>query len=257
MNFFVGREASTFTTQVFNQYANIPSYTAISANYTISGQTVDINITVDPHENQTDLKLFTAIFEYNTYNNVATNGETQFYNIMKKLLPGGFQGGQYIASIDSGIQQNFSYSYTFNGSYILPANALNQVIHLINHTVEDFNNLGVAVWLQDNNTKKILQSTTASLVTNINQPDSKKTQLMLFPNPARNNATIYIKENKEIKFDVTITNILGEIIMKDIYHHNALSSSYQIDLNSLNSGLYNVSLQSENLNLNKKFQVIK
>ena len=146
---------STFTTQVFNQYANIPSYTAISANYTISGQTVDINITVDPYENHTDLKLFTAIFEYITYNNVATNGETQFYNIMKKLLPGGFQGGQYIASIDSGIQQNFSYSYTFNGSYILPANALNQVIHLINHTVEDFNNLGVAVWLQDNNTKKI------------------------------------------------------------------------------------------------------
>ena len=248
---------STFTTQVFNQYANIPSYTAISANYTISGQTVDININVDPHENQTDLKLFTAIFEYNTYNNVATNGETQFYNIMKKLLPGGFQGGQYIASIDSGIQQNFSYSYTFNGSYILPANALNQVIHLINHTVEDFNNLGVAVWLQDNNTKKILQSTTASLVTNINQPDSKKTQLMLFPNPARYNATIYLKENKEIKFDVTITNILGEIIMKDIYHHNGLSSSYQIDLNYLNNGLYNVSLQSENLNLNKKLQVIK
>ena len=37
-----------------------------------------------------------------------------------------------------------------------------------NHTVENFDNLGVVVWIQDVNTKEILQSTTANIVADEN-----------------------------------------------------------------------------------------
>ena len=80
-----------------------------------------------------------AIFEKNTYNNVGTNGETQFEHVMKKMVPN--VTGQQIPSLQAGNQINQSAQYIFQGSYRLPANANSPINHSIEHSVEDFNNL--------------------------------------------------------------------------------------------------------------------
>lgn len=247
---------SSFTSQLFQQYSSAPSYTSIDALFSVTGQTVDISISVNPNENRTGLKLYTAIFEHNTFLNVKSNGETEFENVMKKLLPGGFQGGQYISSLDSGVQQNFDYSYTFNGSYTLPTDALNQINHNTSHSVEDFNNLGVAVWIQDNSNKEILQSTTAIYgVSNINDDLLNKLEFMLFPNPATDFAIIALKGKKYENIEITVSNLLGEIVVIDQFNPQNSFSKFNLDLSSLSKGIYNVTLSSKSYLSSKKINI--
>ena len=99
---------------------------------------------------------------------------------MKKMLPNA--SGYVINPLQSGVQQNYDFSYTFQGSYTLPADANSPVNHMIEHTVEDFDNLGIAVWIQDVVTKEILQSTAATLVTNVNENKIAQNNFMVFPN---------------------------------------------------------------------------
>ena len=69
--------------------------------------------------------------------------------------------GYAINPLQSGVTQTYDFSYTFQGNYSLPADANAPINHMIEHSVEDFDNLGVAIWIQDEVTKEILQSTTS------------------------------------------------------------------------------------------------
>ena len=249
---------SSFSNSLFEQSAAIPSYTGLSATYSVTGQTVDVSVSINPHENITlSSKLYVAIFEHRTFLNLKSNGETEFENVMKKMLPGGFQGGQYIASLDSGVQQNFDYSYTFNGTYILPADAQNQVNHNTNHTVEDFNNLGVAVWVQINSTKEILQSASATDPNDINEINNPVSNFNLFPNPTNQTTTIALNNINEEKVNIVVTNLLGEVVVNKSFNPNNLNSFYQLNLDNLQSGIYTISLIGDDLFLSKKLQIIK
>ena len=86
-----------------------------------------------------------------TYNNVGSNGETQFSKVMKKMVPGSM--GFNLGSLTDGqtVVENFSHS--FQGSYTLPPDANNPIDHNTQHSVEDFSNLGVVSWIQDDATK--------------------------------------------------------------------------------------------------------
>ena len=55
-------------------------------------------------------------------------------------------------------EQTFSMSYTFNGDYKPDSNMNNQVDDSIEHTVEEFDDLHVVVFVQDADTLEILQS---------------------------------------------------------------------------------------------------
>ena len=46
-------------------------------------------------------------------------------------------------------------TYTFNGLYNLPPDSDTPIDHAIEHSIEDFQNLGVAVWIQDLDTSII------------------------------------------------------------------------------------------------------
>ena len=249
---------SSFSNSLFEQSAAIPSYTGLSATYTVSGQTVDVSVSINPHENITSSsKLYVAIFEHKTFLNLKSNGETEFENVMKKMLPGGFQGGQYIASLDSGVQQNYNFSYTFNGTYILPSDAQNQVNLNTNHTVEDFNNLGVAVWVQINSTKEILQSASATDPNSINEIDNTIANFSLYPNPADQTTTIALNNCNEKNVNIVITNLLGEVVVNESFKPTSLSSYHKVNLKSLHSGTYTISLIGDNLFTSKKLQIIK
>jgi hypothetical protein len=247
--------SSSLTAQLIDDAIAEPAFLDLSSNYSIGGQTVDFSVTINPLGDFSNLTMYAAIFEYVTFDNVGTNGETEFNYVMKKMVPG--STGYNISSLQDGIQVVENFSYIFQGNYILPLDATNPVNHSINHTVEDFDNLGVIVWIQDDATKEILQSTTASLVTNVNNDLSTASKIMIFPNPTNEIATLAIKGLEKSNIDVKIVNLLGEIVYEESIIISSPIYFSQINISDLNSGIYSIIFSGKSLNFSKKIQIIK
>ena len=79
----------------------------------------------------------------------------------------------------------------------------------------------------------------------------------IFPNPAENSATIELQgvEGENIKFE--LYNILGEIVFKGNYRPTSNFDYYNIDLSSINNGVYNLVLKDGESLSTKKLQVVK
>ena len=248
---------SGMTNQDFDDFAAIPSFTSLSANYSIVGQSVDVSITIDPLENMNsnNLTLYTGIFEFLTYNNSSTNGEIEFSNVMKKMLPDA--GGYSINPLQAGVQVIENFSFTFQGNYTLPSDANSPINHMLNHSVEDFENLGVVVWIQDDITKEILQSTTASLVTDVNGDLSSASKIMIFPNPTRDIATVAFQGLENSELQIKVINLLGEMVISERFTSSSNLDYYNLNVSKLNSGIYNVLLISNGDITTKQLQIIK
>ena len=247
--------SSSLTAQLIDDAIAEPAFLDLSSNYSIGGQKVDFSVTIDPLGDFSNLTMYAAIFEYVTFDNVGTNGETEFNYVMKKMVPG--STSYNISSLQDGIQVVENFSYIFQGNYILPLDATNPVNHSINHTVEDFDNLGVIVWIQDDASKEVLQSTTASLVTNVNNDLSSASKIMIFPNPTNEIATLAIKGLEKSNIDVKIVNLLGEIVYKESITVSSSLYYSHINISHLKSGIYSIVITGESLNSSKKIQIIK
>ncbi len=149
------------TQSVIDQYAVRPSFLDVSATYSLSGQTISVDVTILPLDDRTgfqstELKLHMAIVENETYQNIGTNGEIEFQFVMKKMVPN--TNGTSVGPFIVGTPVTVSNSYTFNGSYTLPPDANSPANLNVEHTVEEFDDLSVVVWVQDRITKAVFQS---------------------------------------------------------------------------------------------------
>ena len=241
-----------FTQAEFDESVNLYSFVNLSADYSVGGQTVDINVQIDPVVDGNgvwnNLVLHAAIFEYTTFNNASSNGEFEFYNIMKKMVPD--ISGTAITNLLPNNTQNINLSYTFNGQYMLPPDADSPIDHSVGHTVEDFNNLGVAVWIQDMDTKYILQSTEASLVADISENKDKK--LLCFPNPSTGILNLILPEFTGL-YKVEMYNLIGE----KVFETNVSNQKTQLNLGLLQSGIYQIKVYNRNYSFNKKVEIIR
>jgi len=235
--------SNNLTQQIFDTYASIPSFVDLSATYSLSGQSVNVNVTIDPVENllSNNLVVHMVIFEEITYNNVKTNGETQFEHVVKKMLPN--ENGTAIASLQSGIQQTLSEQYTFQGTYILPPDATLPVNHAIEHTVENFANLGVAVWVQDELTKEVYQSTTANQITTTAQILSGSDDINLYPNPSSQMTFLNINLDTKSPVLIRLFNSTGKLVKRKDYGQMLGSHTLPIFTEDLSVGIYAVNIQ--------------
>jgi len=265
------QNGGNITQQILDDHINEVSFINLSANYLITSKTVDVDITIDPFENiqSNNLVVHVAVVEETTYNNIKTNGETQFEHVVKKMLPN--DNGTSISSLTAGQQNTLSLSYTFNGNYRLPADATNPINHAIEHSVEDFSNLMAVVWVQDVLTKEVHQSTYATLssvtpisfncisnicvdpldgsgtyssliecdtacplpsvVSELNNRD----KISIYPNPADDNFFVSnLKENTIIK----IFDINGRIVLETNYSDKKL-----INTSFLFPGIYQIRIE--------------
>jgi hypothetical protein len=137
----------------------IPSYVEVSGFFNVIGQNVSAKINVTPKidiAGGSNLRLYVAIIEKRTIKNIKTNGETEFFHVLKKFLTdaSGFILGDLTA--EETITQCLTWE--FKGNYRLPANAGSPINHNIEHSVEDFNNLEVVAWVQSRATKEVYNS---------------------------------------------------------------------------------------------------
>jgi len=213
------------------------AFLKINSSFWTSGQKVFISADIDPLETYNGLNyvLHVAIFENKTTQNVRTSGETTFHHVMKKMIPDA--SGTFIGGLNKANSSSYNFIYEFKGNYRLPSNASNPINHSTEHSVEDFSDLGVLVWVQDNDSKKVLQSQYAGYSIGINE-NNFHSGMVVYPNPAKNVLNVVLPESNDEAF-VQMINAQGQ----EFYAQN-LNSNSEIEINteSLPRGIYFVKI---------------
>ncbi|MEL6591231.1 MAG: hypothetical protein AAFQ68_14170, partial [Bacteroidota bacterium] len=165
-----------YTDAIFDDFQGIPSFMSIDATYNIDSlaplaKRVTVDVTIDPLSNfpSNDLRIFVAVFETLTFNNMSNdnpNGETEWHYYMKKMLPDA--AGFPIGPLTANTPVTQSFDYLFQGNYRLPIDGqVNNIINLgTEHSVEEFTDLGVVVFVQDVVTNEVFQSDYAEVSCN-------------------------------------------------------------------------------------------
>jgi hypothetical protein len=110
----------------------------LAATHTLTGHVIDITATVLPFADFPNCKLYIVVMEKVTHNNVGSNGETSFEHVMMKMIPDA-----------SGISMNLTDRVPFT---------FTQSVDLTGTHVEEWNDLIVGIFVQDQGIKMIYQS---------------------------------------------------------------------------------------------------
>ena len=142
----------------FDSFAEPLSPLEITVTHEVVDQTVNFSVWLEPVDDvpSDDLVLHAAIIEGITYNNVGSNGQTEFHHVMKKMVPD--DDGTALDPLVDGQAVQLNMTYTFQGDYVTGTGPSNLVDHATEHTVEEFKDLSVVVFVQDIETWQVHQS---------------------------------------------------------------------------------------------------
>jgi hypothetical protein len=217
----------------------------VDANYYITNKTYCAEIVVNPLVNLPSgtYKVYAAIYEQTSTQNVKSSGETIFHNIVKKIMPNG--NGQTTTALTSGIADTIMLCYTFNGNYILPANAT-QPINLANqHSVENFANLRIATWVQNTQTKEVIQTAEALQIAapiGISEIDFDY-NLVLYPNPTSGTFYASFQLMKPEFVTLNVVSITGQVVQSRQAELPSGNQLIEVDMDNAPAGVYLVNLQ--------------
>lgn len=238
--------------EIFNQFYNQACFVTIKGQAKIQGQTIEVTGSVETGIDLTGkITLYLAVVEKTTTRNKATNGETEFYYVMKKMLPN--TKGIAIPPLNKGKTFDFTQKYTFPGTYRLPKNTSDSIKINIEHSVEEFDDLTVVMWLQNDDTKEVYQSEFAEVITSV-YDYSDTFSMNLYPNPVTTSGKIRfeIKSPALVRFD--ITNCIGQKVFCS--KHELLPSgthTLEFDATTLLSGSYYINLYIDDKIITRKF----
>lgn len=231
----------------------------ITAFYSVdeAGQTVDIQVNVEVLENTPPgVRLYAAIFEYETFNNVKSNGETEFFHVMKKMIPGA--SGIVMPPMQVGESYNFNESYTFQGSYTLPPDATSPIDHATEHSIEEFSDLGVAVWVQTVSTREVYQARYAQLsATGIEDFENSIQTAKIYPNPTSEDALVAFQATKGGDFTIETINGMGQVVNSELLENvEAGRTTHTLSTSNLKNGIYTIRISSAEGMISKRLSVI-
>ena len=152
--------------------------------------------------------------------------------------------------------ESYNFSYNFQGQYTLPLDANSPIDHMNSHSVESFDNLGVVVWVQDVNTKDILQSTTASIVANVEE-NINTSRLMIFNPSTKDYTNLVIESSERGMFEIILISTLGEIVLIDNVTVTKNLTQYLLDNTNLSNGIYNIIIKTPSIQSSKKLQILR
>lgn len=238
----------SLTQQMIDDQYGIPALFSLSVNPVYSGNTVTITGNVTSHVALTssNLKLMVAIIEKHINSadgghGVQSNGETDWYEVMRKMVPG--TSGTTLGNQTAGQVTPINLSYTFGTTPVV---------------FSGMSNLQAVVWVQDLTTQEVFQSVSADIVTGINDPASPVNGYYIFPNPFSSNATLVYDLKEEGRVKVSVTNMLGEVVYSvDNGVQSAGGYNMSIDASDLASGLYFVNLEVGAKRITQKVSIQK
>ena len=128
----------SITQNLLNERLNTPSYIDIKGAFNMEGNTITVSADVMALVNMPATRIYVSVNEKTTTGNVGYNGETEFHHIMMKMFDNA-EGNDL--NINAGEYQRFEFSYDMSQT-----------------DVEDINDLEVALWIQDKESKKVFNS---------------------------------------------------------------------------------------------------
>ncbi len=193
-----------------------PAFFALAAGHTITGNNIVVDVDVTPYLTGA-YTLHAVVVEKVTFENVATNGETEFHNVMMKMLPNA-----------SGTAMNFVHDVP--QSVQLSAS-------LANLNIEEMSDLAVVVFIQNNASKAIMQAAYSDDLLATTQFGSAET-IKMFPNPT----TGIVRVSSPAPVDVVISDVTGKIIISQ----TGVTNQTPIDMSAFQSGVYLAKMTSGN-----------
>ena len=230
--------ANSFTVALHDEATSSFCLVELSASFDKWGQSVVTTVNLDAIKDLSNVSIYAAVIETLNVENIKSNGETEFINVFKRFMTSA--NGDLI-NITSGTPTSKSYQVDFKGDYKLASNGSSTSWININsnHDVEDFENLKVLVWVQDNATKKVLQSAYAQEI-NLGVNDVSSTlNAGVSPNPTTGLAKVSLDLLRNSSVNVTLTNSMGQVVNTYIYENvNAGNNSLNLNLSDYAEGVY-------------------
>lgn len=239
------QNAASFTAQLHEDSRSVPSFLDMELEYEFDEeeQTISYELNIDALQDFNNVLLHVAIVEEITFDNVKSNGETEFEQVMKKMMPD--ESGRSV-SITESAGYSLSESFTFEGNYRLPPNANSPINHSSEHSVENFDDIYVIAWIQHPSTNEVFQAVQGTEKDNNSTSDIERNDnITLYPNPTNHNATLRIDANKAEKVSIRVYDAVGAEVMT-LPDYNVQNGTNQIELQTGNlvSGYYHVAISS-------------
>jgi len=227
---------STGMTSELSDEATKPTFFVISQTPTYIDSTVTATFTITPYITGT-FKVYAAVVEKTTTGNVSTNGETSFIHVMMKMLPDG-----------NGTTVNFAAGTNYTHTFVQDMSSTH---------VEHMSDLQVVIFVQENTSKEVFQSSFSDIVTGINENDFFNS-FNVYPNPFSGNTNVEIALNQPEKINMTICNLLGEkVYSTEERMYNAGINNIVIDANNLRQGVYYLNAFIGGKTYTKKLVIVK
>jgi hypothetical protein len=253
--------AGGFTYPLLSAAKNVPAQFEMNGEYVLnpSAKSVNGKVRFSPAFNNPAgaTKLYIAVLENKTDKNVKTNGEVEFLQVMKKMIPS--NNGTTLNAINNGVWDSVSFNYTFNGAYRLPLDGTtgNVINHTIENSVEEMEDLYVVAWIQGNN-KSVYQAAflNGSFPTGVAQVSSSIQNVSIYPNPAKNIVNISLENIDSKKATILLMDTKGDIINSKQIIMNAGTNNTSLNLTNLPSGTYSVAIiDSKNNSIVKQITI--
>ena len=232
-----------------NAYAAKPGFVEMDAAFSVWNNTINVTGNIKPLADfpNNNLKLRIAVVEDSIYYTGGTTTQSHYYQVMRKMLPDA--NGVTIGPFTSNVSKTFDQSYNFTVGGVAQGNY---------NIYTDMNSLSVVVFVQDDVTKDILQSTVASFSVGMQNIDVNNVSIKVYPNPAKDyiNMFVQLTENKDVT--ANIVDVLGKQV--NSVNFGTLGSgdhNLQLSTENLSSGIYFVEILSGNEKVSKKIVVNK
>ncbi len=233
-DWFIDGEANDGSQTQIDTYQNNPSELEIEAAFTLTGNTLDINVEFTP---LVDLgggaRLYIALANKEYTYNGGTNGETEFHHVFRKMIPQ--DAGISLGFLTANTTQTFNESYTYSVASGTPAQ---DSYDLWDDQIE------IVVWVQKSNSKEVYNAAIAQEGTlGIVDGDSDDFGLALFPNPTNEQTSVVFDAIAGEQVSIAVYNTLGELVLTK--NHDARSGRQRLMLNTaeFEAGMYIVKVQ--------------
>ena len=238
--------ANSYTEALYTSSKAVIAQYKMDGTCDVSGNNITAKVRWSPLFNATGAKLYVAVLESKDTANIKNNGETEFFQVMKKMLPN--ENGTSLPNTAVGNWDSLSFNYQFKGNYRLPADGAtaNRVNHTTEHCVEKFPFLYTIAWIQAAD-KTVYQAANLTLAKPLGTETFSKsiTGINVYPMPSTNVVNVEIKASTSEKMMATIIDMQGNVVeakqLKSIIGLNTIS----FNVSQIANGIYNLILFDE------------
>jgi len=227
--------ASTASSQEeIDQHAAVPSFIKIEGTAVATeGVDLDVEITVTAYEDYPNTTIHIAIVEDEYTNTAGTNGESEFFQVLRKMLPDA-NGTAANLSNSNAVTVNES-AYFETGDVTANSFRLWEGLH----------NCRVIVFVQDENTKQVLHSELIEITGSfVSVPSWEELDIQLMPNPAKENLSISLNPKSQ-NLHVTILSMTGQKVQETNYGVLDGEQLLSLDVSDFPTGFYTLKVQLE------------